>query len=108
MVDNLKSAVLKRVVGQAPVFNPRYLDFSRHYGFDIAACNVAKATKKAASKMASVMSKRTSSMAWISPISVPSIRRQQWLDSVANVRIHGETHEQPIVRLKLKNNNGSR
>jgi hypothetical protein len=25
MIDNLKSAVLKRVVGEAPVFNPRYL-----------------------------------------------------------------------------------
>lgn len=42
MIDNLKSAVLRRLTGQAPVFNTRYLDFSRHYGFDIAACNVAK------------------------------------------------------------------
>jgi hypothetical protein len=24
MVDNLKSAVLKRALGQAPVFNPKY------------------------------------------------------------------------------------
>jgi hypothetical protein len=24
MVDNLRSAVLKRVVGEAPVFNPKY------------------------------------------------------------------------------------
>jgi transposase len=28
MVDNLKSAILRRLVGEAPVFNPRYLDFS--------------------------------------------------------------------------------
>jgi len=27
MVDNLKSAVLQRLAGAAPVFNPRYLDF---------------------------------------------------------------------------------
>ncbi|MGH8534003.1 MAG: Mu transposase domain-containing protein [Gammaproteobacteria bacterium] len=33
MVDNLTSAVLKRLTGEAPVFNPRYLDFARHYGF---------------------------------------------------------------------------
>jgi transposase len=26
MVDNLKSAVLQRLTGVAPVFNPRYLD----------------------------------------------------------------------------------
>ena len=41
MVDNLKSAVLKRLVGAAPVFNPKYLDFSRHWGFEIIPCNVA-------------------------------------------------------------------
>ena len=38
MVDNLKSAVLQRLAGCAPVFNARYLDFSRHWGFDISAC----------------------------------------------------------------------
>ena len=35
MVDNLKSAVLKRAVGEAPVFNPKYLDFATHCGFTI-------------------------------------------------------------------------
>jgi len=43
MVDNLRSAVLQRIVGQAPVFNPRYKDFADHFGFDIAACNVRAA-----------------------------------------------------------------
>ncbi len=42
MVDNLKSAVLKRLTGEAPVFNPRYLDFARHAGFTIKPCNVRK------------------------------------------------------------------
>jgi hypothetical protein len=28
MVYNLKSAVLQRLAGAAPVFNPRYLDFA--------------------------------------------------------------------------------
>jgi transposase len=46
MVDNLKSAVLKRIVGTAPVFNPKYLDFANHYGFTIAACNVGKGNEK--------------------------------------------------------------
>ena len=40
MIDNLKSAVLQRVVGEAPVFNARYLDFARHWGFDISPCNL--------------------------------------------------------------------
>ena len=42
MIDNLKSAVLTRVVGEAPVFNARFADFARHWGFDITACNLAK------------------------------------------------------------------
>jgi transposase len=46
MIDNLKSAVISRVVGEAPVFNPRYLDFARHWGFDISPCNVAKGNEK--------------------------------------------------------------
>ncbi|MFQ5938088.1 MAG: IS21 family transposase [Acidiferrobacterales bacterium] len=46
MVDNLKSAVLKRLTGQAPVFNPRYLDFAQHMGFAIVACNVGAGHEK--------------------------------------------------------------
>ncbi len=48
MVDNLKSAVLKRLVGEAPVLNPRYVDFARHQGFKIAPCNVRAGKKRAA------------------------------------------------------------
>jgi hypothetical protein len=29
---------LKRIVGQEPIFNPKYLDFANHYGFTIAPC----------------------------------------------------------------------
>jgi transposase len=47
MVDNLKSAVLKRTVGQDPVLNPKYLDFANHYGFRIAPCSVGKGNEKA-------------------------------------------------------------
>ena len=35
MVDNLKTAVLRRLIGEAPVFNSHYLDFSNQYGFTI-------------------------------------------------------------------------
>jgi transposase len=45
MVDNLKSAVLRRLTGEAPVLNPRYRDFSEHYGFTIRPCGVGKGTE---------------------------------------------------------------
>jgi transposase len=46
MHDNLKSAVLERVPGYAPVFNRRYLDFAAHYGFKPVACNVGRGNEK--------------------------------------------------------------
>ena len=46
MVDNLRCAVLRHARGEAAQFNPRYLDFARHYGFEIVACAVAKGNEK--------------------------------------------------------------
>ncbi len=46
MVDNLRSAVLRHAIGEAPVYNARYLDFSRHWGFTIAACNARSGNEK--------------------------------------------------------------
>jgi transposase len=47
MHDNLKTAVLERLPGYAPVFNPRYLDFAAHYGFKPVVCNVGRGNEKA-------------------------------------------------------------
>jgi hypothetical protein len=44
-VDNCKVAVLSRAAG-AIVFNPRYLDFANHYGFQIRACGVGQPQEK--------------------------------------------------------------
>jgi transposase len=60
MVDNLKSAVLEHLIGQAPVFNSRYLDFAHHYGFTIAACGVRKGNEKGGSSGAWATSRRIS------------------------------------------------
>jgi hypothetical protein len=41
MVDNLKSAVLKRIIGQAPLFNPKYLDFANQFDWKCGSAPVA-------------------------------------------------------------------
>src|SRR5262249_58164667 len=46
MVDNLKSAVLQRLAGAAPGFNPPYFAFSRPPAFSIEACNFARGNEK--------------------------------------------------------------
>ena len=42
----MKSAVLRRALGEAPVFNPKYLDFANHMGFRIVPYNVGKGNEK--------------------------------------------------------------
>ncbi|MGR8932611.1 MAG: IS21 family transposase [Gammaproteobacteria bacterium] len=72
MLDNLKTAVLRRLIGETPVFNPRYRQiFPGTADSTSWPATSAKAMKKAASKTASAMSKRTSSMVSTSPILAP-------------------------------------
>jgi transposase len=96
MVDNLKSAVLQRIVGQAPVFHPRYKDFADHFGFAIAPCGVGQAHEKGRVENAVGYTKKSflvgldlTDFAHVNPAA------RQWLDTVANVRIHGTTHRTP-------------
>ena len=96
MVDNLKSAVLKRALGEAPVFNPKYLDFATHYGFTIAPCNVGKGNEKGRVENGVGYVKKN----FLAGLELPDFSAlnpaaRQWLDTVANVRLHGETREQP-------------
>jgi transposase len=113
MVDNLKSAVLKRLVGEAPVLNPRYVDFARHHGFKIAPCNVRAGWEKGRVESGVGYVKKNflngqefTDFAHVNPAA------QVWLAEIANVRIHGETHRRPVdlfaeerAHLKLPNAN---
>lgn len=97
MVDNLKSAVLQRLAGCAPVFNARYLDFSRHWGFDIAACAPGRGNEKGRVENAvGYVKKNFLNGLELSEFSAINPAAQLWLDTVANVRIHGETRRRPI------------
>ena len=99
MVDNLKSAVLRRTVGKAPVFNAKYLDFANHYGFTIAPCNVGKGNEKGRVESAvGYVKKNFLSGRKISDFSQLAPESAHWVDTVANVRIHGETGQRPVDR----------
>jgi hypothetical protein len=97
MVDNLKSAVLSRILGQAPVFNPKYLDFANHYGFTISPCNVGKGNEKGRVENGVGYVKHN----FLSGLTIPDFSALnpaalQWLDSIANIRIHGATRQKPF------------
>ena len=97
MVDNLKSAVLRRAVGEEPVFNPRYKDFADHYGFAIAPCGVGQAHEKGRVENAvGYVKKNFLAGLEVSDFSQLNPAVRQWLDAVANVRLHGSTKRKPV------------
>ena len=101
MIDNLKSAVLSRVVGEAPVFNPRYLDFARHWGFAISPCNVAKGNEKGrVENGVGYVKKNFLNGLDFLDFSAVNPAAQVWLTTIANVRLHGATHQRPVDLFK--------
>jgi len=96
MVDNVKSAVLRRTVGEAPVFNPRYKDFADHFGFTIAPCGVGQAHEKGRVENAvGYVKKNFLAGLELTDFCLVNPAVRHWLDTVANVRVHGSTKRQP-------------
>jgi len=101
LIDNLKSAVLQRLAGVAPVFNPKFLDFSRHWGFEISACNVRSGNEKGRVENAVGYVKKNF-LAGLELADLPAVQAAGtlWMNTVANVRMHESTHERPIDRFE--------
>ncbi len=102
MVDNLKSAVLKRRVGEI-IYNPQYVDFAKHYGFRIAACNVRKGNEKGRVESGvGYVKKNFLNGLTLTDFSMVNPAAKVWLDQIANCRQHGETHERPVDRFETE------
>ncbi|MEK7817530.1 MAG: IS21 family transposase [Actinomycetota bacterium] len=102
MVDNLKSAVLRRVVGEDPVLNPRYKDFAEHYGFRIKPCGVGQPHEKGRVENAvGYVKKNFLAGLDIADFSLLNPAARQWLAHIANARCHGTT-KTPPAELFLK------
>jgi transposase len=100
MIDNCKTAVLAHVPGTAPVFNPHYLDFARHHGFAIKACGPAHPQSKGMVENAvGYVKKNFLAGRTINRFEELAPAVSLWLESVANVRAHGETRTRPVDRL---------
>jgi len=85
------------------VLNPRYLDFAHHYGFAIKPCAVRQPQQKGRVEKGVDYVKgnflRGLDPTGFAPLN-PAVR--VWLDTVANVRVHGETHQTPAQRFALE------
>jgi len=98
LIDNLKTGVLKHPFGERAVFNPRYLDFAAHYGFEPRACNVRKANEKGRVESGVGYVKKNFLAGLDLPNSLGGVNTaaRHWMDSIANVRDHRATRKPPV------------
>lgn len=97
MVDNCKTAVLTHPVGGPAVLHPRYLDMARHYGFTIRPCAPRQPQQKGRVESAVAYVKKNF-LAGLEITSLDAVNHaaRHWLEHVANVRRHAETHKTPM------------
>jgi transposase len=100
LYDNAKVVVLDRDAAGAPIWNPRFLDFSLRLGFDPQLCRPYRPQTKG---------RIESGIGYVKGNFWPTARftddedlnnqAAAWTDGVANQRIHGTTGERPMDRL---------
>jgi transposase len=97
MVDNCKTAVLSHPMGQPAQFNPRFLDFAAHYGFEVRACRVRQPQEKGRVENAVKFIQQNYLRGLdLPPWAALNPAVRHWLETIANVRIHGHTHKTPL------------
>jgi len=101
LFDQMKAVITRdlRLEGGALVRNAEFLRFARHWGFTPRACRPYRAQTKGKVERP-VRYLRGNFVYGRTFLHDPDLDHQcrLWLDRVANVRLHGTTHERPRVR----------
>jgi len=99
--DNLLTAVAERD-GRLVRFQPRFLAFAREYNFFPRACNPAASWEKGTVERAGVRYLRQSFWLLRTLGDLADVNRQvrEWLEEVANRRVHRETRQTPRERFQ--------
>lgn len=111
LYDNMKTVVIERDAYGAGEhrFHATFLDYARHTGFVIKLCQPYRAKTKGKVERFNGYLRRsfyvplTSRLAQAAlklDVVTANIEARRWLEEVANVRVHGTTGVQPIVRLQ--------
>lgn len=103
LFDQLKAVIVDdpRPAGGKVIENPEFLRFAAHWGFRIRACRPYRAQTKGKVERP-IRYVRQSFLYGRSFAGDADLNAQalQWLATVANVRIHATTQEQPLVRFE--------
>jgi transposase len=101
--DRLSAAVIGSDEEHRAVYAPEFLAFARHYGFQPQACRARRAqTKGKVERPGRYVQENF--LPRVAPILTARdfgfLNRSlaHWCDTIANVRVHGTTHERPIDR----------
>jgi hypothetical protein len=83
------------------VLNPKYDDFSKHWGFKVSPCNVRAGNEKGRVENGVGYVKKN----FLAGLELPEFAAmasaaQHWVDTVADVRIHATTHQRPVDRFE--------
>ncbi|MGH6675858.1 MAG: IS21 family transposase, partial [Xanthobacteraceae bacterium] len=99
--DNLLTAVAEHD-GRLVRFNPRFLAFAREYGFYPRACNPRAAWEKGKIEKGGMAYLRSNFWPLRSFTALADVNGQvrQWLNEIANSRLHRETRERPCDRFR--------
>jgi transposase len=99
--DNLLTAVAEHD-GRLVRFQPRFLAFAREYGFYPQACHPAAAWEKGKIEKGGIAYLRSNFWPLRSFTDLDDVNRQvqQWLNEIANSRLHRETRQRPRDRFR--------
>jgi transposase len=97
MIDNPKTAVLSHPLGEAAQLQPHYQALARHYGFEVRACTVRQPHQKGMVENAVGYLKKNLLRGWtLPPFGALNPAAKLWLQTVANIRLHAQTHRRPV------------
>jgi transposase len=95
LYDNMRQVV----VGPERI-NARFLDFTRHHGFEVKRCRPYRPrTKGKVERSISYLRDSFLNGRTFTGLDDLNAQGRHWLGSVANIRIHGTTHARPCDRL---------
>lgn len=102
LTDNAKPLVLGRKAGR-PQFHPEFEAFCRHWGVIPRACQPFRARTKGKVENGVGYAKGNAlgRLEWESDEALDE-HLTRWMREVADVRIHGTTHERPIDRFEVE------
>jgi hypothetical protein len=108
VVDNCKVAVKTPCPFGSPVINERYADCAAHYGFKVVSCAPRKPHEKGrVERNISYLKKNFLNGLDLDSLKLVALNHgvRQWMENVANIRIHGTTRKTPLEMFEKEKTN---